>query len=220
MEALRPSARTLPWGELAGAAVLGLVTLVLLRPKGADASPPIGALRIAAVLLAGAAGFCLDDRAEATTASSPITRLSRRGVRLGVGLVSAAALWGLLTAVAVVLTPSHDVPVGALAVEAAGMAAVGLATAALAIPRAPDGLGGVAAGPALLALLLGSHVASVRWTVFTLLPMSPEDPTWTGAHLRWAVLVALSLVVVLACSADPARRRLEIPGRRSALASR
>ena len=206
-EAVKPSARTLPWATLAAAALLGVVFLLLLRPRSAG-SQPIGALRIAAVLLAAATGFCLDDRAEPTLAASPTTRLARRVVRLGVGLATAAGAWAALAALALVLTPGHDLPVAALTVEAAGMAAVALAVAGLTIERSPDGLGGVASGPALLALLLGSHVASVRWQVFSLLPVGPGDPIWTEAHIRWGLLLALSLGVVLACSADPARRRL------------
>ena len=219
-QAAKASARVLPWGQLAGAAAVGMVFLVLLRPKGADSGPPVGALRMAALLLAAAAGLCLDDRSEPTVAASPTTRMARRAVRLGVGMAPTAAAWAVLVAVAVVLTPSHSLPVAALTLEAAGMAAVGLAMAALAVPWAPDGLGGVASGPALLALLLGSYVASLRWQVFNMLPVAPEDPAWMGAHVRWAMLLALSLVTVLACSVDPARQRLSVIRWPSALSSR
>ncbi len=63
--AVRPSALTVPWGQVAAATALGIASLVLLTPKGADSALP-SAPSASAPSARHSAGLCLDDQSEVT----------------------------------------------------------------------------------------------------------------------------------------------------------
>lgn len=117
-----------------------------------------------------------------------------------------ALVWGAV----VVIAPG--VPVGAATLEAGAMLAIALSATAIVARSAPDGFGGIAGGPALTFLVLGTFLAQTHWPRYlTLLPGSSLDPAWLAAHVRWAVLLALSLGVLVATARDPATRSWRRP---------
>jgi len=98
-------------------------------------------------------------------------------------------------------------PVAALTLEAAALLAVTLAAAAVATRRLGHGKGGTAAGPALLAFVMGMTAIGKYWPLF---PQSPADPGWAPAHARWAAILAAAAIVLVAASLDPARRPMAL----------
>jgi fluoroquinolone transport system permease protein len=191
---LPPVARTLRWAALPVVLVfaVGLVELERRQP-GLD----LWALRAAAVLLAVWAGLSLDDPAEATVEPTPFPPLGRRALRLLLALAALAACWALLVA----RTPGVP-PVGGVTLEAAALVAVAVAAAAVAARLTADHRGGLAAGPAVLGLVLGAFRLPRRLALLA----GPGDPGWVDAHRRWAAVLAVAVAVLLAASL-PGRRR-------------
>ena len=185
---VRPTVHSASWAPLAGAGALALAILAL-------GDPGIGRLRLAAIALCVGAAFSLDDAAAATVASAPTPLWARRALRLALALVPLAALWTLVWWLA-------DGASGALSLELGAMLALTLAAAALAVPLHGDGRGGVAAGPALLALLAAAYLLlPARLGLF---PGGPNDPLWAPAHERRALVLAAGLLGLLLASRDPA----------------
>ena len=207
--AVRPLVRSLRWRPLVGAAVAAAVVVWLLSPDDGDPAGLLGALRLGGFLLAAGAAFFLDDDAAETLACSPTSLRARRTLRLAVLGAVFAVLWALLVGMAWALAHAGagGVPIAALTLEVAGMLALSLAVAAVGARWAPDGRGGVAGGPALTLAMLAAYLGQMRWPRYvTLFPLAPGDPTWTTAHVRWAVLLAAAVTVVAITCADPARR--------------
>lgn len=185
---VRPTVRSASWAPLAGAGALALAILAL-------GDPGVGRLRLAAIALCVGAAFVLDDAAAATVASAPTPLWARRSLRVALALVPLAALWALVWWLA-------DGASWALSLELGAMLALTLAAAALAAQIRGDGRGGVAAGPALLALLAAAYLLlPARFGFF---PADPEDPLWGPAHERWALVLLAGLLGLLLASRDPA----------------
>lgn len=207
--AVRPVARSVRWAPLVAGAAGGVLLVLLARPRQVGPAATLGALRLAAFLLAAGAAFALDDQAASTVAPAPLPLAARRGLRLAVVLLPAGVGWALIVSLAVLVAPGAQAapPLGALTVEAAAMVAVSLAAAAVAGPRAPDGLGGAAGGPVLMLLVLASLFTQPHWPdVVTLLPFGPSDPQWSPAHARWGALGVAAVTAIGVTSLDPARR--------------
>lgn len=211
--ALFPVTRGMAWVPLLGAtaASVGLLC-VLLYPNGGSTATSLASLRLAALLLSAGAAFALDDPAASTLAPSPTSPLARQALRLGVLLATLAALWTALVVVASVLAgvaPSA-LPVGAVTLEASAMLAFALAVTAAA-HRTTDGRGGVAGSSALLLAMLAALIGQQRWPRhLTLFPFDASDPAWALAHVRWAGVLVVAVVVLAAASSDPARRPLAL----------
>lgn len=187
----RPTARSIPWAPLAGGGALA-VALVVLTDQG------LTELRFAAIGLCVGAAFVLEDAAAATVASAPTPLLARSALRIGLALLPLVAFWLVLSWLA------GDVAASALSLELAAMLSVTLAVAAIAARVRGDGRGGVAAGPALLTLLAAAFLLlPSRWGLF---PAGPEDPLWTPAHRRWALILLAGVLGLLWASRDPGRR--------------
>jgi len=184
----RPTLRSASWAPLAAGGALALV-LLALTDRG------VTQLRLAAIVLCVGAAFVLDDAAAATVASAPTPLLVRRAVRVALAVAPLGALWALLSVIA------DGVASWAVSLELAAMLALTLAAAALAARIRGDGRGGVAAGPSLLALLAAAYLLlPSRWGLF---PGGPEDPLWTPAHRRWALILLACALGGLWGSRDP-----------------
>ncbi|RZU14890.1 hypothetical protein EV567_3872 [Streptomyces sp. BK239] len=154
------------------------------------------------VALTGALGlaFLLDDPARHTTATTPLGRPLRAGLRLAMAVPLAALWW---TAVLLAVPASSRPPLGPVTLEAAAtaVAAVALASAAIRFSdRAEVGKG--------TALLLGAAavltaLVPARWGLLTL----PGQPWWEEAQMRWAAVLAVMLASAALCTPEPLRRR-------------
>lgn len=184
----RPTLRSTSWVPLAAGGALAL-GLLALTDQG------LMELRLAAIGICVGAAFILDDAAAATVASAPTPLLVRRAMRVGLALAPLAALWAILSWFA------DSAASWAVSLELAAMLALTLAAASLAARIRGDGRGGVAAGPALLGLLAAAYLLlPSRWGLF---PGGPEDPLWTPAHQRWALILLAGVLGVLWASRDP-----------------
>lgn len=188
----QPSLRAVPWLPILLAGLLSLAIVSL------DAEPLLE-LRLSALALALGAAFGIDDDAAETLAASPARLLFRRLVRLPFALGLIAGLW------AVTVWRSGSGAWLPVTLELAALAGAGLAVAAVAGARLGDGRGGVAAAPALLALVAAAAVALPdSWTLYA---HGPSDPRWADSHERWAALLTASAAAFVLASRDPARRR-------------
>ena len=95
-------------------------------------------------------------------------------------------------------------PVAALTLEYAGILALTTTAAAALAPHTPEGLGGVAAGPATL-LLLGAAFSLSRKIPFFV--SEPGDPRWTTSHHGWGVALVGLVLAAGWLSRDPWRRQ-------------
>lgn len=199
-----PMTRAISWGPLAGGSVAALAVMVCLRMRDASTAGLIGGLRVGAVLLAAGAAFAIDDPAATTLASSPTPLSVRRSLRLALALGACFAAWTAMLRIAG--GPTHPAAAG-ISVEAAGMLAVALAAASVAAPWIANGLGGLAGGPTLVALLLAAMIVQQYWPQWALLAF-PGTPAWEAAQLRWLLLAGAGGTLVALAALDPARRLL------------
>lgn len=215
IQSVRPVARSMRWSPLMAVTVAALALVWLLRPEGGDSAGTIGSLRLGAYLLAAGAALALDDAAAPTLASSPTPLAPRRALRLVIGLAPVALAWCLLVAAAWAGSGAawSSLPVVALTIEAMGMVAFTVATAAIAAGRT-SGVGGSAGPPALTLLVLALLMIQLRWPrQLTMFPMAPGDPAWTVAHQRWGALALVAAAAVVGANLDPARRRVQLRSR-------
>jgi hypothetical protein len=221
-ELVRPTARSMRWLPLIGSGLVGAVIVFLqtrqscaLEGGGScvDLGTRISMVRMAAVLLAVGAGFVLDDPTEDSTAHLPVSLLLRRAVRIGFVLPLLAAFWVLsMWLAARTLDDPGSFPNGDVMLEAAALAAVALALAAATAPFVPERLGGVAAGPALLGLVVGALFLPSDISIWV---QEPALDRWNGAHEAWGWVLLGAVAVLAFASRDPWR-----PGLRPRLARR
>jgi hypothetical protein len=170
-------ARAVRWRPIIGAAA---TAGLLTRTE----VPPVLVIAVAATGLS----YVLDDPAAVILDATPTGRTRRTLTRLGLTLPLAAALW--LGAVQPVWSLRSSAPAaGSADLAVAALAAVVLAAAAMG--------GGVAAAPIGLAVgLAGSYLPDPWW-----LPVTP------GQSRNWVIVLAVSTVLVIMASRDPAGRR-------------
>lgn len=184
------------WRPFAAATAIA-ATLILLAPNPAAASMR---LRIGAAIMAASIAFALDDTAAATLASSPMTRLARRSVRVVSALVALGVSWVGLAVFADALTGSGYPPLSA-ALEMGAIAALALAASAVACHRSDDDSGGIAGLGVALGCFATSYLPDRWWWPLAADPASPA-----GIRRLLGVLTVAGLLGVVA-SLDPARRR-------------
>jgi hypothetical protein len=195
--ASRARVATSPWGYLVRSVwwqpivVAAVVAAVVARLAGLD---PVTERFLAALLLALGTALVLDDPAAATLAASPTTLWRRRRRRLALALVLVGVAW-----VAVDRVAGHPdaglIPPGPATLVLGTLLGVVLASAAVA--GGEDQLGGAAAGPVLLGFVLVVARLPERWS---LLPVA-------GHERRWGLVLAATVLALLAASRDPAARR-------------
>jgi len=205
VELLHPTARLIPWRILVGSTIGAVVLVSFLTRRVPSTAQSIGALRSGVIVIAMGASFLLDDPAERSTDHLPVSRLVRRACTLLMAAPVLAIGW-FLAVQAVPGTQGASLPIEALTLEFAGILALTLVAAAALAPYTPEGLGGVAAGPAVLVILGAAFPLSHRIPGFI---AEPGDARWNPSHHAWAVAL---IALVLACawlSRDPWRLRLK-----------
>lgn len=204
---LRPAlARAVRWQPVPVAAAVAVLVLWWRAAQPPSPGDPVWMPRIAALLLAVALSFALDDPTRTSLGGVPTPPWWRGAVRLVLAGVPAVAAW-VVSLVWVQHRVAGAVPVGALSLEAAALAAVAVAVSA-ALARWRDvAEPGVVVAPAVLVSALLVLQLPPRFAL-----AETPGPEWAAAHQRWAVLLALGVLVTAAALRDPAARRLR--GRR------
>lgn len=169
--------RAVHWRPIIGAAAIA----------GLLTRTDVPAVLVIAVLATGLS-YVLDDPAAVILDATPTGRTRRTIARLGLTVSLAAALW--LGAVHPVWSLRSSAPAaGPADLAMAALAAVVLAAAAM--------RGGVAAAPVGLAVgLAGSSLPDPWWLAVT-----------PGQSRNWVIVLAVSTVLVITASRDPAVRR-------------
>jgi hypothetical protein len=221
-ELVRPTARSMRWLPVVGSGLVGAVIVFLQMKRSCtlegggscvDVGTRISMVRMAAVLLAVGAGFVLDDPTEDSTGHLPVSLLIRRAVRIGLVLPLLAAFWVFsMWLAARTLDHPDSFPNGDVMLEAAALAAVALALASVTAPFVPERLGGVAAGPALLGLVVGTLFLPSDISIWV---QEPALDRWSGAHEAWGWVLLGAVTVFAFASRDPWR-----PGARARLRHR
>lgn len=205
---LRPTARSLPWRTAAAGWALGLVIAAVpaLFSLGLPAEVLVDVVRMAALCGAVGTAFVLDDPARHTTGVPPVPRPLRQALRAAVVFPAVVVWWTAVLAVARAgADPAHRaaLPSGAVTVEAAALCAAALALAAAAVRFSQVCAPGPAVAGAVLALpIMAGVLVPPRFALF----VSPLDPRWDDAHVRWAAVVATALTAWLLCAPEPRRR--------------
>jgi fluoroquinolone transport system permease protein len=195
---LRPLRDALRWQPVVGAAALAAVLLVWKAGDLEEPGTALMVLRGVAVLLALGAAFLLDDAAADTLASSPTSLAWRRTSYL----LATAAFTGVPWAAALFTAQSlgAELPVAALTLEFGAVLGLALAAAAGLARWADAREPGVVAVPLTVGLVLASFRLPERWAL-----MVGPGPAWEAAHQRWALVLAVALLVVAAATRDRAR---------------
>lgn len=207
-----PMWRTLPWraAAVAGTGGLLLAGSTRLPERVPDADAGWTVLRLVALLGAMALGFLLDDPARHTTATTPVGRAVRAGLRTGLALPVAAAWW---TAALLLVPGPARPPAGPVTLEAAAMATTALALATAVIRCTDATRPGRATAVRLALAALAVALVPDRWGLLNL----PGDPWWAGTRLRWASALVLTALLAGAGTPEPLRRwspgRRPLPGR-------
>jgi fluoroquinolone transport system permease protein len=193
-----PLREAMRWQPLAGAVVLSAGLLAWKAGDLDDSGTALMALRGVAALLALGAAFLLDDAAADTLACSPTSLAWRRSSYL----LAAAALTGVPWAAALGTAQSlgADLPLAALTLEFCALLALALAAAAGLARWADTREPGVVAVPLTVGLILAVFRLPESWALLV-----GPGPGWAAAHQRWALLLALALLVIAAALRDLAR---------------
>ncbi|MFJ9717719.1 ABC transporter [Streptomyces sp. NPDC101213] len=204
-----PVWRSLPWAALTATAGSGLLFAASTRLPDQAPGADWGLVVLRLTALTGGVGlaFLLDDPARHTTAASPLGRPLRAGLRLAMVLPLTALWW---TAVLLALPGPTRPPLGPVTLEALATAASALALAAAAVRFTDGARVGKRTAARLGALAAVAVLVPARWGLLTL----PGDRWWEETHVRWAVLLVLTLVSTALCTPEPLRRprvRLGLP---------
>ena len=191
----RPTARSMAWGPLAGAAAAITVLVAAQRPWDGHGLS-LGFTRFAVAITALGAAFALDDTAAVTLAPSPTSLLARRAVRLALALGSAITV---IAAAALILGAAGGAP--GVPFERVVLEGMGVLLLAMALSAARGGDEGASA---LAGALVAAVVIQQRWPAWSLFPMAPGAPGWSGAGAAWAALIASSVTVLIVLWRDPA----------------
>jgi hypothetical protein len=193
-------------GGCTAAAALVLATAPWLDRPGAA----VPVLRGAAVLLACAVAFAVDDAAASILAASPTTLRRRLTSRIALAGALAATTWSALVLLAT--ARADAVPAGALSLEAATLGAIAVAAAAGLHTWHGITEPAVLTAPLVLGAVLAANLLPPDWA---LLAPDPSVPGWQAAHYRWAGVLALAAVTLVVASRDRAagQRRWSRPGR-------
>ncbi|HEY3009330.1 MAG TPA: hypothetical protein VGJ63_14860 [Micromonosporaceae bacterium] len=192
--------RAISWHPVLAGWAIGAAVLGWKADDVHDAAGAATLLRIVAVLLVTGVVGLLDDDAANVLAPIPVPLAWRAGVRCGLAGVAVAAPWA---AALLWVRPGHSAV--ALTLECAALTAFGLAVASGIARWWSPRDAGLAAGPAVLGAAAFAALLPPRWAMF-----APPGAGWPTAHVRWAVVLAVALVVLALTVRDPARRAIRI----------
>jgi len=205
-----------PWVQwLPVAAIAGVFSWSVATTKSVT-TPRDQFMRMGLLVVAMGMTFVFDDAAAVTAAATPSRLWLRRVLRVGLALLPWVALTGILlwaggqelTVVVqslgggepeIVTLPS--IPAQRMALEATGMAALGLAIAAL-IGRRWDDVPGKFASPGLLGLFAASMALPARWQPWA----DPYGDAWLRVQPWWWAALALGVLIVAIVSWDTRTR--------------
>lgn len=202
---IRPTARAVAWGPLAGAAILATL-YVLKEAPNAFITYRILVLRVAALLLCMGAAFVLDDPTEESLGYVPTPLLLRRLLRVGLLLPLLAGAWGVLVHLAgdVSRRDGGPMPVADLTLEVATVVMVALAASSVGARLTSDRLGGIAAAPLVLGIVGAAMLLPYR---YRLIVSSASDPRWADAHDLWQWAFVAAVAVFLYVNRAPSIHR-------------
>ena len=190
--------RATHWRPVAAgaASALAFVVIMMVVPVTLDVDGVTMVLRLAALLGAVGLAFLLDDPSESTTAVTPVARRLRILLR-PIMIAPVAAFWWsslvLLLRAGVDREAWTSVPMTGITVEAAVLALIGIAVAALRVRRAPHDGGGILAAPTVIALAVVGQLLPPRLAMFP----SPGSSHWDQAHRVWIGLLPLAFGILL-----------------------
>lgn len=185
-------------GGCAAAGILGgIAWRTLDEPPGA-----VMVLRGAAVLLACAVAFAVDDPAGDVLAASPTPLRRRVGLRILLAGAVAAAVWCALLLLA--RAAGGEPPAAALSLEALTLTVVGLAVGLGAQTWRGVDCPGILAAPAVAGAVLATFALPEKWALLT---PGPGLPGWQEAHERWAAVLAVAAITAVLATRDRAARR-------------
>lgn len=189
-------ARTLPRAIGAVAAVVIVPTVVTRLRGGTDMN---GALLMASVVAGSGVGYCIDDHAARTFASSPTSLLVRRSARAALCFAALGAAWFATFLVASTVTGPAPA-VATLMPYLFGAAAIALAVATRVEPDAPLSPGLIAVFATLLSMACVDAL-SLRIAALPSLDSRTHRAAW------WWIALAAAAAALYA-SRDPAARGL------------
>jgi hypothetical protein len=187
--------RAIRWEPAAAACVLA-AALIVWRVGSA---PPLMLLRAASLVIVLGTMFIVDDRTARSLEAVPFPLRYRLGLRIFGALIIAA---GSFVAICGVVGPGATSGLG-VALEAAAVLGVGLVAAAAALRHWGVDEPGVVAGAVTLAFVGMLMSLPEAWPLIV-----DRGPEWSAAHLRWAGVLLVMVVLLIGSSSDPASRRL------------
>ena len=188
------------WQPAAAAAAAGWAAALSTPAVGGD---PMLRMRLSVVAMAAALAFVLDDRAAVTLASSPLTLLERRFLRIGIG-TPVVITWWVVLLVLVSVRRSAPLPSTSMVLLELGMySVIGLAGSVWSQRRSADGSGGIAGAVLVTVVFLSALVRMPAWW-----PLATSSAGVVPARLQ--LVLGAAVIVLVAGSLDPCRRR---PGR-------
>jgi hypothetical protein len=193
--------RALRWQPMVASWVLSAALLGWRVNHVHNAAAAVTLLRVVAVLLTLGALFVLDDEAHSIAAAAAVSLAVRTTARVAVAAVGCAAAW--IPALALTEARTGVRVPAAISVEIAALLVCGLAVAAVAQRFFDLPEPGLAAGPAAVGLILGLLLLPEQFAFVT-----PPGDGWPAAHVRWAGLLAIGALAVVASMRDPASRPL------------
>ncbi|MFJ8946580.1 ABC transporter [Streptomyces sp. NPDC102395] len=194
--------RSLPRRAPAAAGGTGLLLAASTRWPAEAPGEEGGLMLLRLIALTGAVGlaFLLDDPARHTTATTPLGRPLRAGLRLAMAVPLAALWW---TAVLFAVPASARPPLGPVTLEAAATAVAAVALASAAIRFSDRAEVGKGTALCLGAAAVLTALVPARWGLLAL----PGQPWWEETQTRWAAVLAVMLASAALCTPEPLRRR-------------
>jgi hypothetical protein len=193
-----PTARAARTGPFLAAAGVGLALAGVPSALAVTLLPDSLALllRLAACCAAVGVLALFDDPAKPTTAVLPGPAWVGIGLRVA-GAAGAVAVWWAVT-VAVVLAGAENgtgarLPVPGTTLEAATIVTLGVVFGVIGRRIADRGVASPVAAPALLLVLAAIALLPHRVALF----VGVDDPSWSAAHDRWAVLLLGAVLAVV-----------------------
>jgi hypothetical protein len=191
--------RRLPWPPLVAATAVAwtVVVFAVMRP---GEGLPVLAVSVAQLVLAAAAAYLVDDSAAPVTGVMPRPLWRRRAEVVTPGALMLAGAWAVVLVIVAGRAPRSTYV--ALSLEAATLALIALAAAALVARHGEDEPGAIVAPTVVLtglALLLFQPMLHVR---FFAEPGDELDPRLAA----WVAFGALALLTLAGASRDSAVR--------------
>lgn len=196
-----------PWVQWAPVAVIAGLFAWIVANTVRETDDRVLYLRFGLLVAAMGIAFVLDDPAAVTTAATPSRLLRRRAIRLLIGALPYALIVGVLLSagdrelevIRHMTEPEVLPPIPSLrmALEAATLAALGVALAAM-FARHRDERPGRLASVALLALFAASWTIPDRARVW----IDPFSLHWVETAPWWAATLAVALLITVATSRD------------------